>query len=169
MPYLACWFTASANVGQILLQIFSHLKVKLAPCLVLVCFFISYFCFLFTFLLLIQQAQLFRHCLKWKYTRHSLVVSFFSLEALVIPFSVSFSLRKRKPNFFSCFNTCKYISRTLLYAFQPLKNSILQRIFAAINISGILFRACFIVYILFFLFICISITNCRSHTYFVVV
>ena len=35
--------------------------------------------------------------------------------------SYFFNLKKRKPNLISCFKTSKYISRTLLYAFQPLK------------------------------------------------
>ena len=56
-------------------------------------------------------------------TKYSLLVSLKQLKMFVIPFSLSFSLQKRKPNLSSCLNTSKYINRTLLYAFQPLKTS----------------------------------------------
>ena len=44
------------------------------------------------------------------------------MKALIIRFSLTFRLKKREPNFSSCFNTPKYINRILLYHFQPLKH-----------------------------------------------
>ena len=133
-------------------------------------------------------------CLTSKYTRHSLLVSFLLLKALVIPFSLSFSFKESKPNFPSCFNKSKYISRNLDYAFQPLNMNLTLRliltfsntnhmcyilllvnlesspsIFTSKDNSGTLFCVCLLLNTLFLLFVSIFITKCNKGTYFVAV
>ena len=54
-----------------------------------------------------QQAHLLYCSLTSKYTSHSLLVSCFPLKALVISFSLSFSLQKRKLNILFCFDIAK--------------------------------------------------------------
>ena len=93
-----------------------HLACRLCDCRYLICFF-----YLHVFHYMHDRPH-FCHSLTFKCTRHSLLVSFCLLKALAIPFSFLFSLQKCKPNFSSCFNTSKYISKTLLYVFQPLKH-----------------------------------------------
>ena len=44
-------------------------------------------------------------------------------KAFAVPLFVSSSLQQHKPNLFSCVETSKYLSRNLLYAFQPQKTS----------------------------------------------
>ena len=68
----------------------------------------------------IEKEHLFSCSLNTKYTNHSLIVHFLQLEPLLIPFCLSLSFQKRKPNISSSFNSTrkKVVSKLCLVYFE---------------------------------------------------